>query len=66
MGKKLAQMRKKQGMTQAQLAEASGVSRSTIANMERGAQRVIKSKTLEKLAVALCCDVGDIFFDQGV
>lgn len=44
------------GLTQEQLAEKSGVSRLTIANIERGAQTVLKSSTIIKLADALKVD----------
>lgn len=41
------------GLTQSQLAEKSGISRVTIANIERGSQTFIKSSTVIKLADAL-------------
>ncbi len=41
------------GLTQEQLAEKSGISRTTIANIERGSQSFIKSSTVIKLAETL-------------
>ena len=41
------------GLTQEQLAEKSGISRTTIANIERGSQSFVKSSTVIKLADAL-------------
>ena len=48
--------RLKAGLTQEQLAEKSGVSRATIANIERGVQSFLKSSTIIKLADALKID----------
>lgn len=44
------------GLTQEELAKKSGVSRVTIANIERGSQSFIKSSTIIKLADALKVD----------
>lgn len=44
------------GLTQEQLAEKSGISRVTIANIERGSQSFIKSSTIIKLADTLKVD----------
>lgn len=49
----LKKYRLEAGLTQEQLAEKSGVSRVTIANIERGSQSFIKSSTVIKLADAL-------------
>ena len=49
----LKKYRLEAGLTQEQLAEKSGVSRVTIANIERGSQAFIKSSTVIKLADAL-------------
>lgn len=45
------------GLTQEQLAEKSGISRVTIANIERGILSFIKSSTVIKLADALKVDL---------
>lgn len=52
----LKNCRIKAGLSQEQLAEKSGVSRITIANIERGTQTVLKSSTIIKLADALKVD----------
>lgn len=49
----LKNYRIKAGLTQEQLAKKSGVSRVTIANIERGVLAFIKSSTIIKLADAL-------------
>ena len=49
----LKKIRIESGLTQEQLAEKSGISRITIANIERGSQTFIKSSTIVKLADAL-------------
>lgn len=49
----LKKYRTEAGLTQEQLAEKSGVSRVTIANIERGVLTFIKSSTIVKLADAL-------------
>ena len=49
----LKKYRLEAGLTQEQLAEKSGISRVTIANIERGSQTFIKSSTVIKLADAL-------------
>jgi len=49
----LKKYRLQAGLTQEQLAEKSGVSRVTIANIERGSLTFIKSSTIIKLADAL-------------
>ena len=52
----LKKCRIRAGLTQEQLAEKSGVSRITIANIERGKQEFLKSSTIIKLADALAID----------
>ena len=52
----LKKYRLKAGLTQEQLAEKSGISRVTIANIERGSQTFVKSLTIIKLADALKVD----------
>ena len=49
----LKKYRVEAGLTQEQLAEKSGISRVTIANIERGNVAFIKSSTVIKLADAL-------------
>lgn len=49
----LSEVRKTKGLTQEGLAEKSGVSRVTIANIERGAVTDLKISTMLSLANAL-------------
>ena len=63
---KLKDYRLKRKMTQAELAEKSGVSRTTIVYLERGSARVTKTDTLMKLATALNAGVKEIFFIKKV
>lgn len=58
--------RKELNLTQEQLAEKSLVSRQTISSIENGNLTNIESKTMFKLANALNCDIGDIFFEENV
>ena len=59
---KLKDYRIKRKMTQEELADKSGVSRTTIVLMENGDAKVAKTDTLMKLATALNAEVNDIFF----
>ncbi|MDY6307420.1 MAG: helix-turn-helix transcriptional regulator [Oribacterium sp.] len=53
MESKLKELRTQRHMSQQELADASGVSRATIANIELGTQKNIMTGTLIKLADAL-------------
>ena len=59
---KLCEYRKKRRWTQAELAEKSGVSRATIAGIESGAIKNVKTDALLKLSSALNAGVTKIFF----
>ena len=59
---KLCEYRKKRRWTQAELAEKSGVSRATIAGIESGAIKNVKTDTLLKLSSAVNAGVTKIFF----
>ena len=59
-------LRDKAGMTQTDLAKASGVSRFTIIALESGAQKVTTTVTLAKIASALGVGIEDIFFAKSV
>ena len=63
---KLKEYRLKRKMTQAELAEKSDVSRTTIVYLERGSATVAKTDTLMKLATALNASVKEIFFIKKV
>ncbi|MDB5429202.1 MAG: family transcriptional regulator [Caulobacter sp.] len=59
-GRLVAANRKKAGMTQEVLAEASGVSRDMISRIEAGATGV-RFATIEKLSTALGVDPAELF-----
>lgn len=50
---RLREIREAKGMTQAELAEAAGVRRATVSDIETEKTRRVDLETLEKLAVAL-------------
>lgn len=58
--------REELNMSQTELAAKSKVSRQTIYLIENNSLDNIESKTMIKIAVALNCDVGDIFFKENV
>ena len=66
MGYRIREIREDRGMTQVELAEKSGVSRTTIYGLETGAEKITTTKTLNKLAHALGVSIDEIFFDKGV
>ena len=57
----LKETRIKKGLSVAQLAAKSGVTRQTIYNLERDPSRSVKSEIMEALASALGVKVGKIF-----
>ena len=60
----LSEVRKDKGLTQEVLAEKSGISRVTIANIERGAVTNLKISTMLSLANALDSTVEEIFLPR--
>lgn len=66
MGYRIKEARLRAGMTQAELAARSGISRSIINGLETGRSKVTTTQTLVKIAEALGASVDDIFFAQGV
>lgn len=66
MNNKLKEIRQKLKMSQEELSIKSGVSRPTISMIETNSLDNIESKTMLKLATALNCDIGDIFFKENV
>lgn len=64
MKNKLKEKREEKNMTQQELSNISNVSRPTISQIENGTLQNIKSNTMIKLATALDCDIGDIFFKE--
>ena len=59
---RLREAREKIGMTQEELAQKSGVSRTTISMLENGRASCVKTVTLTKLADTLGQRVSDLFF----
>lgn len=66
MGNKIKETREALKMTQEELAEKSGVSRTTISALENGIDRATSTKTLIKLARAMNTTVDTIFFAESV
>ena len=60
---RIKEQREEAGMTQAQLARESNVSRTIISGLESGAITVTTTETLSKIANALGQSVSDIFFE---
>ena len=56
--------RRKQGLTQKELYAKSGVSTSTICNIENNGIDTIPVGTLKKLAIALNTTVAELFFSD--
>ena len=61
MGELIRDLRNKAKMSQEELAEKSGLSRTTISNIESGKTESMSTKTLAAIAVALDVPVS-IFF----
>lgn len=53
-------------MSQVELALKANVSRQTLSLIENNKLDNIESKTMLKIAIALKCDIGDIFFKENV
>ena len=66
MGYRIRERRIAKHITQAQLAEKSGVSRSIINGLETGRSSITTTDTLVKISKALNCSVEDIFFADSV
>ncbi len=66
MNNLLKEKREELGITQEQLSKMSNVSRQTISLLENNSLQNVESKTMLKLANALKCDIGDIFFKESV
>lgn len=58
---KLEELRRKAGLTQAELAKLSGVAASTISRFEVVGLNDAKVKTLLSIAKAIGCRIGDFF-----
>lgn len=66
MKNRIEAVRKEKNMTQAELAEKSGVSRTIISGLESGRVKNTTAETLIKIASALDAKVDAIFFTSAV
>ena len=66
MGYKVKEIREQKGLTQEQLAKASGVSRVTISAIENNSEYQAKTGTLLALAKAMDTTIDKIFFETAV
>ena len=66
MGNRIKERREKLGMTQEDLAQASGISRATISALESGVEKNTTTKTLLAIADALKTTVDRLFFARTV
>lgn len=60
MGYKIKEIRQQKKITQEELAEAAGVTRVTICNLENGTQKDVKVGNLKKIANALGVEVAEL------
>ena len=66
MFRKIKDERVKAGMTQEMLADASGVSRTTINGLESGKITKARTETIRQIAHALGLTMDALFSDEGV
>ena len=62
MKNRLREAREEKGISQEELSEKSGISRTTISELETEKKEVTTNNTLEKIATALGEKVSNIFF----
>lgn len=60
LGERLQSVRKRRGLTQRELAEASGISLSLIRKIEQGERSDVRNETLRKLAIGLHVHTSDL------
>ena len=66
MGLRIKQLRVDKGMTQQVLAEKSGISRTTINQLEKKSNKAASTKTLLAIAKALGTTIDALFFNDVV
>ena len=66
MRNRIAEARRKAGMTQQELAKAAGVSRTTIWTLEKNIATTVLSSTILSIAHVLDTTVDDLFFEEKV
>jgi transcriptional regulator with XRE-family HTH domain len=64
LGNDIRMYREKAGLTQADLAEAAGISRTSLTNIEYGRQRVFVDQ-LEMICLAIGVSTADFFQERG-
>ena len=65
MGKRIRGLRKKAGLTLQELADKAGLYKSNLSDIENEKRFKPNVRTLEKMAKALNCEVGD-FFERSI
>ena len=65
IGRKIAQLRKEQGLSSTELAQRAGLSQPQISRLENGKQG-FRSETLARIAAALDVPIGFFFEDDAV
>lgn len=63
---RLRELRKARGLTQAQLADTAGLRQGTISELETGTSQSIAFDTLDRLALALGVEPGELLERQAV
>ena len=63
---KVRELREKAGLSQEELSEKSGVSRTIISGLESGKIKNSTAITLKKIADALGVQIADLFFETSV
>lgn len=63
---RIKELRERVNLTQTELSERSGVSRSIISGLESGRIKWTSTKTILKIAEALNVQAEDIFFNEDV
>lgn len=58
---RLKAIREEHGISQAELAEKTGISRTTISKIENNEEAVVTTKTIAKIAEVFACSPSDIF-----
>lgn len=66
MGYKIRELRNRLNVSQEELAEKSGVSRTTISKLETDDNAVTMTDTLKRIAEALGVSITDLFFSKDV
>lgn len=66
MGYRIKEIREARGMSQSELSERTGLTRTTIWRLETGEEETTTTKTLLKIADALGVTVGALFLPPSV